>query len=334
MIHERASHSRVKIFKEVTTKDDHKKAAELRGVYSSVQTEEQEMNGQPLEAPRQVLIPAATLEDPAAAEAVFNTLTLPDAPDQSQQEADMDEATAARAAELQERETEIGLQLRDGSITDVDEWQRRQHEMLDIKRLRLQLEDLLSDDEWHQRAATAAGTRTERLVDILADLVAQRWPDFPFRIDWPRRLDQMVEAYRGAGRSGRDLLEDVLTASVAVDKNHALVLLTARWLAPTSEDADDDSPPQALHQLPAGEDAAGVLSEQKRQIRPRVHLHGVPQGEEEAVLPEGQAEAEGADSIPPAAPPVPALHQAKVAEPVLFPQPASGRTEPAVPSVS
>ncbi len=328
------SHSSTKDLKDLRSTKDHKKAAELRGVYSSVWTDEQEMNGQPPEAPRQVLIPAAALEDPAAAEAVYNTLTLPDAPDPSLQEADMDEATAARVAELQERADQLQVQLNDHSIVDPEKWRHTQNEYLAIRHQCDRLQTLLSDEEWHHRAATAARTRSERLVDILADLVHQRWPDFPYRIDWPQRLEQMVEAYRAAGRRGRDLLQDTLTASAASDKDNALILLTARWLEPKEDKPNDDRPPpQALHEMPADQEPDRIQRRQEHLRRPQAGLQAVlqrPAADKQAVPPEARQET----ASQPASPPVPALLETQMAEPVLSPHQPSGQPEPAVQSVS
>ena len=187
-------------------------------------------------APKPALVPVAAITSPATAEAVYNTLIFPTDPDS--QEDDMDDLTRARAAALLQRQDEIELQLRDGTITDPDEWQQRREEMQDIKRLRLQLEALLSDEGWRARAATAADTRSERLVEILADLINRRWADFPYRIDWPRRLAQLIQAYRAAGRRGHDLLDDLLTASASADKDLALMLLMSRLLS--QEETIDD----------------------------------------------------------------------------------------------
>ena len=265
------------------------------------------------------------LDHPDTAEVVYNTLPIPDAPDPTTQEADMDEATTARAAELQQRQHEIGLQLRDGSITDADEWQRRQHEMLEIKRLRMQLETLLSDEEWHHRAANAASTRSERLVDILADLVAQRWTDFPYRIDWPHRLEQMVEAYRAAGRRGRDLLDDVLAASVAADKNMALIMLTAHWLNSEENVTDDRHHHQALQPVPAGEAAERVSSPIIGEGRAPAGLQAVRQR-----VPEEKAALVAQDRR---AAPVPALPVAAGQVEIPSPQPPTGPPDPAVQSL-
>ena len=121
------------------------------------------------------------LDHPDTAAAVYNTLTIPDAPAPTTQEADMDDATTARAAELQQHETEIGLQLRDHrNPLDPDSWQSRYDEMNDIRRQRRALEQLLSDEEWHHRAANSG----ERFSVILADLVAPALARLPL----PHRL--------------------------------------------------------------------------------------------------------------------------------------------------
>ena len=243
-------------------------------------------------SPREILVPAAMLDHPDTAEAVFNTLTIPDDPDSSPQEADMDDMTTARAAELQRHEDKIGLLLRDHrNPLAPDTWQLRYDEMNDIRRQRRALESLLSDDEWRHRAATAASTRSERLVDILAALVSQRWPDFPYRIDWPQRLSQMVEAYRSAGRRGRDLLQDTLTASAASDNNNALILLTARWLEPKEEKPDDGTPPQALQEMPAEKEDHGVLQTHVDDRRRGGYVQGMQEGKETEVLQQDHSQA-------------------------------------------
>ena len=285
---ERASHSRVKIFKDVTSSKDDRKAAALRGdILESEKCLSIAETSNPEPAPRPALVPTATLTEPETAAAVFNTLEIDEKEDTV-----MDDVTRARAAELLELEQEIDVQLRDRSITDADEWQQRREEMQDIRRHRRHLETLLSDEEWHERARTAAATQSERLGDLIADLVAQRWTDFPYRIDWPHRLDQMVEAYPAADRRGRDLLDDVLAASAAPDKNNALILLTARWLEPQEEKPDDDAaPPQALPQMPAEQADHRVLQTPVDDRRPGEHVQGMQEGQETEVLQEDQSQA-------------------------------------------
>ena len=239
-------------------------------------------------SPREILVPAAMLDHPDTAESVYNTLTIPDAPDPTTQEADMDDATTARAAELQQHEDQIGLQLRDHrNPLDPDTWQHRYDEMNDIRRQRRALEQLLSDQEWHHRAANSG----ERFSVILAALVHQRWPDFPYRIEWDARLQQMVDAYRAAGRRGRDLLQDTLTASAAPDKNTALILLTARWLEPKEDKPDDDrNPPQTLQQMPAEQADHRVLQTPVDHRRPGEHVQGMQEGQETEDLQEGHSQ--------------------------------------------
>ena len=273
-------------------------------------------------SPRPALVPAATLTAPETAAAVYNTLEI-----EKQEEPAMDDVTRARAAELIEIEKEIGTQLRDGSLQHADEYQQARDQLADTRSRRLHLETQLSDEEWHVRARNAAATGSERLVDVIAALVVQRWPDFPYRIEWRQRLHQMVEAYRAAGRRGRYLLDDVLTASAAADKDMALMMLVSHWLEKEDTTADDRDEDQAVRPLPAEQGSDGVLRQQGRQGRSAVPVQSLSTSD--------TTRAQGNTDPPPVATErnLPALQEAEAAEPVPHPQPPQKWPLPAVQSV-
>ena len=221
--------------------------------------------------PKPALVPVEILDQPANAVAVYNTLEIDD---HEKEDPSMDDLTRARAAELLEIEQEIGNRLRSEIIHDADDLEKVRHQLAETRRRRRHLETLLSDEEWHARARTAGATGSERLVDVIAALVVQRWPDFPYQIEWPQRLAQMVEAYRAAGRRGRDLLDDLLTASAAADRYLALMILMSQSLTEEEENATDDRD-EDLHALPAGEADGGVLPQPKWQARAAAQSDGL-----------------------------------------------------------
>ena len=288
----------------------------------------------PKPAPRPALIPVATLTEPETAVAVYNTLEIDD---HEKEDPSMDDLTRARAAELLEIEQEIGNRLRSEIFHDADELEKVRHQLAETRRRRRHLETLLSDEEWHARARTAAATGSERLVDVIAALVVQRWPDFPYQIEWSQRLAQMVEAYRAAGRRGRDLLDDVLAASAAEERDLALMILMAQSLHEEEENATDDRDDrddrdEDLHALPADQEPEGIQRRQEHVRRPSSGLQGVLQrpAAEKAAVPQAARQEKASPAV---AAEVPALPAEAAAAAVPSTQPPTGSPEPAVQSL-
>ncbi|MCY4056664.1 MAG: hypothetical protein OXG44_01550, partial [Gammaproteobacteria bacterium] len=259
--------------------------------------EEEQMDVAPVEEPvaRSALVQTAALAAPETVEAVFNTLEIEEPSETSTEtraetkEEKVDDVTRARDVELRDLEDELRVRLQDRRVhIEQDEYDAVRGKYQAIRRQRRRIEEMWSDERWHERARSARESG-ERFVDVLADLVAQRWPDFPYQIEWGLRLEKMAEAYKQVGRRGKELLDDILTASASEDKNMALMLLMAQWLTPDEETSDDDHDNlqrSAIPRVPAGQAHVPALQEaeiaesvprpQRERRRPHPAVQGVP----------------------------------------------------------
>ena len=211
------------------------------GRYEPYPEEEEEPEEAPApveEPPRSALVPADTMSAPDAVAAVYNTLEIDDS-----EEDDVDDVSRARVSELREQEEELKMRLHDRrEPVSQHEYDAMRDSYQAIGRQRRRIEKQWSDEFWHERAR-GARAKGERLVDVLVDLIAQRWPDFPYQIEWPLRLEQMADAYRQAGRRGRELLDDILAASSADDTEAALIQMIGQCLTAEGERDRDDHVP-------------------------------------------------------------------------------------------